>query len=672
MRSRASMFALALLGLSAVLAAGAYSQAGPGPSRPPMLTPYPTPDYSKSLPPAGAPTPRPGSQTFKGSSSFMPVSLFGMNLYLTGLERSATQASTLGAMAAQGGVKWSREELSWANIEPNSKGSFAWATYDQRLGYDAANGINVVGMLLTTPRWASSNPTAPDWFWYEPNNQQDYFDFVRAAVTHWQGSIHVWEIWNEPDVIDTWKCAGTCNRAADYARLLQGAYAAVKSVDPNARVLIGGLSVHDTNNGGMLFLNQVVAASGGAIHFDGLSIHPYMPDRIPEGMRPDSVVQNYQYRLAMANDWINAHGGLPGEIWITEDGYSTCTTCPYHYSDDDQASFLARLYGIAAAMPRVVQFDYFQFEDKFNNPADLFGAMAIVRDDLSVKPGYNAYRTASQRLDGATYSGPGPQMVPGNNPQQPDSSDFIGFDYRFTRNGTATHMVWRVNDSLLVNYPVETAQVDVVDRDGGTTRVSASNGTIPLTISPRPQYIVAVNCTARFSDVCPTYWAYNYIEYLAARGIVSGYADGTFRPDTTATRAQLAKMIVVARGWSITTPPTPSFSDVPSSNPFYGYIETAKAHNVISGYADGTFRPGNTVTRAQICKMIVNAFAFATNTTGGPHFTDVPTSDPFYGYIETAYNRAIISGYADHTFRPATSVTRAQLSKMLYAAMTQP
>ena len=71
-----------------------------------------------------------------------------------------------------------------------------------------------------------------DWFWYEPRNQNDYFDFVRAAVTRWKGQIHVWEIWNEPDVINTWKCAGNCNRAADYARLLQGAYAAVKSVDP--------------------------------------------------------------------------------------------------------------------------------------------------------------------------------------------------------------------------------------------------------------------------------------------------------------------------------------------------------------------------------------------------------------------------------------------------------
>src|SRR6476660_9590976 len=210
----------------------------------------------------------------------------------------------------------------------------------------------------------------------------------------------------------------------------------------------------------MLFLNQVVAASNGAINFDGLSIHPYMPDRVPESMRPDSIVQNYQYRLNMVNDWINAHGGRPGEIWITEDGRSTCTGCQYPWPEDAQASMLARMYGIALATPRLAQFDYFQFEDKFNNPADLWGGMSIVHDNYTTKPAYNAYSTAQRMLDGATYTGTGPQMIPGNNPHQPDNSDYIGFDYRFMRSGLPLHMVWRVNDSLTLNYPVETSQVD--------------------------------------------------------------------------------------------------------------------------------------------------------------------------------------------------------------------
>jgi hypothetical protein len=667
---------LGLLTLALLLASTTAAQS-PGGGRPPQFTPHPEIGGPATTPVPGLPTPPPGSVPSKASPQFMPVSLFGMNLYLTGLERSTAESSTLGALAAAGGVKWSREELSWANIEPNAKGQFNWGPYDSRLAYDTNNGINVVGMLLTTPRWASSNPNAPDYFWYEPRNYNDYYDFVRAAVNRWKNQIHVWEIWNEPNHTATWNCVNNCNRAGDYAIMLHGAAVAIKSVDPNARVLIGGLYIHDTTNEGMAFLNQVVSASGGAINFDGLSIHTYMPDRVPESMRPDSVVQNFQYRLNMANDWINAHGGQPAEIWITEDGRSTCTGCPYPWTEDQQASMLARMYGIAAASPRVVQFDWFQFEDKFNNPADLYGGMSIVRDNYSPKPGYNAYKTAAAQLDGATFAGPGPQMIPGLNPHQPDTSDYIGFDYRFIRNGVPLHMVWRVNDSQAVNYPVETAQVDVVDRDGGVTRMTASNGTIPLTFSPRPLYIVNVACAARFNDVCPDHWAYTYIEFMAQRGIVGGYPDGSFRPNNSATRAQLAKMITIAMGWPVANPGTPSFRDVPTTNSFYGYVETVKAHGVISGYPCGGpgepcpgsyFRPNNNVTRAQSSKMIVVAFGWPINTAGGPHFTDVPSNDSFYPYVETAFNRAVVAGYGTE-FRPNNNVTRAQLSKMLYQAM---
>ena len=166
--------AAGLLALAALLGLARPSAAQTGAEgRTPPFTPITKPDYRPSQPPI-APA--------KGPTALAPVSLFGMNLYLTGLERSLAQADSLGALAAQAGVKWSREELSWANIEPQRKGSFAWATYDTRLGYDAAHGINVVGMLLTTPKWASTNPTAPDWYWWEPSNRQDYYDFVRAAV----------------------------------------------------------------------------------------------------------------------------------------------------------------------------------------------------------------------------------------------------------------------------------------------------------------------------------------------------------------------------------------------------------------------------------------------------------------------------------------------------------
>ena len=93
---------------------------------------------------------------------------------------------------------------------------------------------------------------------------------------------------------------------------------------------------------------------------------------------------------------------------------------------------------------------------------------------------------------------------------------------------------------------------------------------------------------------------------------------------------------------------------------------------MVSGYSDGTFRPYANATRGQLSKIIVLSQGWPINTAGGPHFSDVAESDTFYGYIETAYNHAIINGYGDHTFRPGNSATRGQISKIVYEAVIQP
>src|SRR5213079_2589610 len=102
------------------------------------------------------------------------------------------------------------------------------------------------------------------------------------------------------------------------------------------------------------------------------------------------------------------------------------------------------------------------------------------------------------------------------------------------------------------------------------------------------------------------------------------YADNTFRPANDTTRAQLCKIVVLAEGWPLDTSGGPHFSDVPTDNPFYEYIETAYNRGAISGYDDHTFRPGSGVTRGQLCKVVVLAQGWAVTTAGGPHFSDVP------------------------------------------------
>jgi hypothetical protein len=183
-----------------------------------------------------------------------------------------------------------------------------------------------------------------------------------------------------------------------------------------------------------------------------------------------------------------------------------------------------------------------------------------------------------------------------------------------------------------------------------------------------------------FTDVHTSDYFYQAVRYLYCHGVISGYADSTFRPYNLTTRAQFSKIVVLAEGWTLYSPPFPTFRDVPPTDPFYTYIETAHQHGIISGYSCGPgcleFRPGNNVTRGQVCKIVVLAEGWTLYCPPTATFTDVPVGDPFYCYIETAYQHGIISGYSCGTgcleFRPGNNATRGQLSKIVYQAVTQP
>jgi hypothetical protein len=181
-----------------------------------------------------------------------------------------------------------------------------------------------------------------------------------------------------------------------------------------------------------------------------------------------------------------------------------------------------------------------------------------------------------------------------------------------------------------------------------------------------------VACTASFTDVDPGSTFYEYIRGLACMGAVSGYPDGTFRPSNNTTRGQVAKIVVLAEGWVLVTPQEPTFTDVLTGSTFYEYVETLFAHGAINGYDDGTYRPNNDVTRAQVAKIVVLSEGWAPFTPTTPTFPDVPANHPFYTYIETAAEHAIVRGYPDGTYGPSNSATRGQLSKIVYEAVTEP
>jgi len=190
---------------------------------------------------------------------------------------------------------------------------------------------------------------------------------------------------------------------------------------------------------------------------------------------------------------------------------------------------------------------------------------------------------------------------------------------------------------------------------------AVSEGTPVFTAT---SYIVTIAHRWPFRDVQQGSWDDGPVQYLASLGVISGYPDGTFRPDQLVTRAQFAKILVGAMGWQIVSPQSGHFRDVTPGSWAYGYIETAVAHGVISGYPDGTFRPVAYVTRAELAKMVSVARSWFMDSPYDGSFTDASPGDWFYQYAMMMHSAGVMDGYSDGTFRPNAPATRAQVAKI--------
>ena len=103
-----------------------------------------------------------------------------------------------------------------------------------------------------------------------------------------------------------------------------------------------------------------------------------------------------------------------------------------------------------------------------------------------------------------------------------------------------------------------------------------------------------------FSDVPKGYWAANYIGYMQQFGIITGYSDGSFHPDAPVTRAEFA---AIASRFEKLTEGSKSFTDVPDTYWAARYINFAATRGWVTGYSDGTFKPENTITRAEVAAV---------------------------------------------------------------------
>jgi hypothetical protein len=162
-----------------------------------------------------------------------------------------------------------------------------------------------------------------------------------------------------------------------------------------------------------------------------------------------------------------------------------------------------------------------------------------------------------------------------------------------------------------------------------------------------------------------------HIRTLTCAEIVSGYEDGTFRPQNPVTRGEMAKFI--RQAFQIPTDTScGNFPDVGPAHTFYNDVTTLRCNNVISGFTDGLFKPDEQVTRGQTTKFIMEGLRARENDTQYLRYTgtdspfdDVPPSYVFYEQVMAAYVHGIVSGFTVNTYEPEQYTLREQMAKMI-------
>ena len=180
--------------------------------------------------------------------------------------------------------------------------------------------------------------------------------------------------------------------------------------------------------------------------------------------------------------------------------------------------------------------------------------------------------------------------------------------------------------------------------------------------------MLLLTCTTAslaFHDVSG-HWASNVIDEWSKNGTVSGYEDGSFRPDNSITRAEFAAIVDKVCALSANGQ---DFSDVKVGDWYYTAVKDLAGSGITAGYEDGTFRPANPITRQEAAVMLAKAFHLtAANTDLSGKFSDHSQVAHWAQASVAALVEADgISGYPDGTFRPQGHITRAEVVTILDA-----
>ncbi|AUT01018.1 hypothetical protein CLI64_11760 [Nostoc sp. CENA543] len=206
--------------------------------------------------------------------------------------------------------------------------------------------------------------------------------------------------------------------------------------------------------------------------------------------------------------------------------------------------------------------------------------------------------------------------------------------------------------------------------------ISVGNQLNPTQVKGQVNFLAAVidqpiqSTNTNLVDIAG-HWAAAFVEALVNKGLISGFPDGTFAPNAPITRAQYAA--IIAKTFNLPTKNQPSpFKDVKSDFWAASAITKAAQMGFISGFPDGTFRPGQNLTKVQAIVSVVNGLQLSG---GSPNVLSVyrdRAQIPSYATnpIATATEKQLVVNYpATDQLEPLRDITRGEIASLIYQAL---
>ncbi|SEC46099.1 S-layer homology domain-containing protein [Paenibacillus sp. GP183] len=180
------------------------------------------------------------------------------------------------------------------------------------------------------------------------------------------------------------------------------------------------------------------------------------------------------------------------------------------------------------------------------------------------------------------------------------------------------------------------------------------------------KYILSLNgIPTDFADI-DAYWAQKEINYLLGERFIDGYVSNGqlyYKPNQSITRAEFIRYLVKSKQLFLSNSSTTDLTDIDKSKDKV-YILTAVEYGMIDGYPDHTFHPQSSITRAEIAAILARSEGLTPQPVSS--FSDVSQSHWANSLIGSVVQAKLFNGYDDGTFKPGSAITRGEAAAVLY------